>query len=311
MESRAQQHGSKNVKFVEAYDFRQPKLFSKEIMRTLEVIHENLSRNMSRIFSSALRYKIDLSLTKIDQVNASEFVQELDSPSVIYSMFAKELNGDITVVLPPDFCIHLIERQSGGRGKKLPEPRSLTVIEEKIVSRAIRALKNDIITAWEPYLDLSIEETLYDSKPENLHFSNVDPTIVARFSVVLDNQVVNMVVVYSYSILKEALNDTVMRRGSSSKMTKLSEDELESYKQTLKKADVTVQALLGTTTLTLSDILSLKEGDTIPLTQKSEQPLEVRVNGVTKMNAYPGLIQGRRAVKIFDLVGEINEQELV
>lgn len=63
--------------------------------------------------------------------------------------------------------------------------------------------------------------------------------------------------------------------------------------------------------LSLEDILSLKEGDTIPLQQKADEPLEIKVNGITKMNGYPGLKQGRKAIKVFEIIEEINEQELV
>ncbi len=92
---------------------------------------------------------------------------------------------------------------------------------------------------------------------------------------------------------------------------RLSEEEMEAYQRTIRKAKVLIQSLLGTTSLTLDEIMNLKEGDTIPLKQKSDKPLDVRINGVTKMAAYPGVIQGRRAVKIFELLEEINEQELV
>jgi flagellar motor switch protein FliM len=112
-------------------------------------------------------------------------------------------------------------------------------------------------------------------------------------------------------MLKKALNDTIMRKGMNSSKERLSEEEMEAYMRTIRKANIRIQSLLGTTSLTLDEIISLKEGDTIPLRQKSDKPLEVRVNGVTKMTAFPGVIQGRRAVKIFELLEEINEQELV
>lgn len=74
---------------------------------------------------------------------------------------------------------------------------------------------------------------------------------------------------------------------------------------------VRVQPLLGRTSLMLNDIFNLKEGDIIPLKQLAKDPLEILVNGVVKMRGYPGLKQGRKAVKVFEIIEEINEQELV
>ncbi|NIT58962.1 MAG: flagellar motor switch protein FliM, partial [Aliifodinibius sp.] len=60
-----------DVKYVETYDFKQPKLFSKEIMRNLRSLHDIFARSVSRIFSSALRAKVDVSLEKIEQISSS------------------------------------------------------------------------------------------------------------------------------------------------------------------------------------------------------------------------------------------------
>lgn len=311
MEAKHPKQNLGNVKYVESYDFRHPKLFSKEIMRTLRAIHDVLARNLNRIFSTSLRYKVDIYLHKIEQLSSPEFVQGIESPATIYLLSVDALSGEIIVVLPPEFCIHLIERQSGGQGKELAERRTLTTIEEKIVNRVIQNINQEIITAWEPYMDFHINSTTYESKPENLHLASVDPTIIVKFMVDLGEKQVEMGVSYSYSLLKKAMSDTIMRKGIKSKLERLSEEEMDAYKRTLQKAKVRIQPLLGTTRLTLDEIINLKEGDTIPLKQKSENPLKVRVNGKTKMTAYPGVIQGRRAVKVFELLEEINEMELV
>ncbi|MFP8488651.1 flagellar motor switch protein FliM [Gracilimonas sp. Q87] len=311
MELKAQKRAQGKVKYVESYDFRQPKLFSKEIMRTLRTIHDVFSRNLSRIFSSSLRYKVDISLSKIMQLSSPDFVQNIESPSTIYLLSVDELGGEIIIVLPPEFCIHLIERQSGGQGRAIQERRTLTVIEEKIVNRIIRNINKEIISAWEPYMDFSIDSTTYESKPENLHLASVDPTIIVKFKVDLGEEELEVGVSYSYSLLKKAMSDTILKKGMKSKQEELTGDEMEGYKRTLHHAKVRIQPLLGTARLTLNEIINLKEGDTIPLKQKSDKPLAVRINGTTKLKAYPGIIQGRRAVKVFELLEEINETELV
>lgn len=300
------------LKYVESYDFKHPKLFSKEIMRTLRTLHDVLARNLSRVFSSVLRHKVDVSLHKIDQLSTSEFLQGVESPSVIYLLTVQQLGGDVIVIIPPGFCIHMIERQSGGHGEDISERRVLTTIEEKIISRVMKNINREIISAWEPYMDFSIDSTSYESKPENIHLPSVDPTIVAKFLIeISDSRKVEIQISYSYSLLKEAMNNSIRKRGHTARTETLTDEELISYKRTLMKAHVGIQSLLGTTRLSVNEIINLKEGDTIPLRQRTDKPLEVRVNNVTKMTAYPGVMQGRRAVKIYELIDEINEQELV
>lgn len=311
MESKLPRQNSVNVKFVEPYDFKHPKLFSKEIMRTLQLIHDTLARNLSRIISSSLRYKVDVHLNRIDQLSSPKFVKSISSPSVIYMLSVDDLGGEIILVLPPELCIHMIERQSGGASRDLMAPRSLTVIEEKIISRILKSVNQEIESSWEPYMEFQINSAVYESKPENIHLVSVDPTIIIKFLVDLGDKKLEMSVSYSYSLLKKAMNDTIMNKGMESKKDRLSDEELNSFKKTLEKANVLVQALLGTTSLTLAQIVSLKVGDTIPLKQKSDSPLQININGVKKISAYPGVLHGRKAVKVFELLEEINDQELV
>lgn len=311
MESEVPKQNLGKVKYVESYDFKHPKLFSKEIMRSLRTIHDSLGINLGRIFSSSLRYKVDMFLHKIDQLSADEFVKGIETPSTIYLLHLSGLDGAIILVLPPGFCLHLIERQSGGYGMELGKARNLTIIEEKIISRIVQNINKEITHAWEPFKEFSIEKVQYESKPENMHLATVDPLIVARLLLDIEEQQVEIKIGYTYSLLKEVLNDTILKKDIRSKMEKLNDEEMEGYKRTIVKAKVRLQALLGSTRLSLDEVFNLKDGDVIPLYQKADQPLDVLVNGVKKIKAYPGVIQGRKAVKIFEFIDEINEQELV
>jgi len=311
MESQQTEQQTGDVKYVETYDFKQPKLFSKEIMRNLRSLHDIFARSVSRIFGSALRTKVDVSLEKIDQLSSSDFINKIKSPSVIYLLSVDDSSGNIIMVMPPGFCIHLVERQSGGYGGDLSERRTLTTIEQKIISRIVGNINNEILMAWEPYMEFEINSATFESKPANIHLASVDPTIVVQIAVNFGDKKVNFHLSYPYSLLKEEMNNSVLKKGKKTETVELSDEQLESYKYTLSNAGVSIKPLLGETTLSIKDILALKEGDVLPLEQRVEQPLKVKVNNVHKMSAYPGVIHGRRAVKIYDMIEEINEQEVI
>ena len=298
-------------KYVVPYDFKHPKLFSKEIMRTLRTLHEVFGRNLSRIFSNGLRQKVDVKLVQIDQLATSEFIRHIKSPSTLYVLSVEELGGDAVMVMQPGFCIQLVERQSGGRGSELSEQRILTNIEEKIMNRIMRGVNREIIAAWEPIMNITIKNMSYESKPENLHMITADPAIVAVFRVDMGEETVELKVAYPYSMLKETLNESVLKMDNHSRRVRLSEEQLSAYEQTLSKVGIKVQPLLGTARLTVEELINLEEGDAITLKQKTDQPLEVSVNGVKKMTAYPGTLGNRKAVKIYEILEEINEQELL
>ncbi|TVQ66282.1 MAG: hypothetical protein EA360_06580 [Balneolaceae bacterium] len=309
---------SKNVKGsgrkrkrVTGYDFKQPKLFSKEIMRTLRSMHDVLARSLARVLGNALRKKVDVYVQKIEQVSASEFLLGVENPSVIFMMNEEKLTDDLIFVMPTGFCIHMIEKQSGGRGDNISEKRPLTTIEEKIVNRIMGGINKEIVAAWEPYEEFRILGTHYESKPENVHLSSADPMLIIHLKVDMGEKHTILKISYSYSLLKQAMSSSLMKKSSRFMAEKLTDDEKRAYQLTLSAAGMRIQPLLGSCTLTVDEIINLKEGDTISLDQRTDQPLQVHVNGVKKMTGYPGLIRGRRAVKVYEIDEEINEQELI
>ena len=299
------------VKYVELYDFKRPKLFSKEIMRTLSSIHDGIARGLGRIFSASLRYKVDVTHSRIEQYSPSDFITSIESPGVIYVLEGSNVGGEIIVNIPPEFCIHIIERQSGGAGVDLSHKRVLTTIEEKIISRMMGAVEREIITAWQPFSPFRFEMRTYESKPENVHLGTVDPTMTAKIKIDLGTSKVELGISYSYGMLKKALNDTILKKEKGDSLERLNAKEQVAYRRTLQNASVRLQPILGTTNLSLDDVMNLKEGDTIPLKQKSDEPLPILVNGVAKIKGFPGLKQGHKAIKIYEIIEEINEQELV
>lgn len=280
-------------------------------MRTLRSLHEVLARNLARVYGSALRRKVDVSVGGIQQATASSFVMEIESPSVIFLLNDVNHTDDIIMMMPAGFCIHMIEKQSGGRGDNISEKRTLTTIEEKIINRIMDSISKEIVIAWEPFEEFTITSKKYESKPENVHLTSVDPMLIVKLVIDLGDKKVEVKIAYSYALLKQAIHNSAIKQNSRTKKELMSESQKESYERTLLGASVIIQPLLGTSRLSVKEIIDLKVGDSITLGQRIDQPLGVRVNGVQKMTAYPGLLHGRRAVKVFEIDEEINEKELI
>ena len=58
----------------QSYDFRRPSKFSKEQIRTLQVIHENYARILGNFLTAYLRVPVQIQLVSVSQVTYEEFV---------------------------------------------------------------------------------------------------------------------------------------------------------------------------------------------------------------------------------------------
>ena len=85
-------------KQVKNYDFSRPTKFSKEHLRTLEIIFEHYSRLISTNLPVYLRKNVQVSVASSETVTFSEFSNALSNPSVLGIVNFAPLNGNIITI---------------------------------------------------------------------------------------------------------------------------------------------------------------------------------------------------------------------
>lgn len=297
-------------KEIKKYDFKHPKLVSKENARALQKIHDLLSRNLNRIFTDSLGEKVEVSLQNIDEVIYSEFLSALEPPSALFLFNIEELGDWALMQMDPSFCLYCIERQGGSRQDTARPARPLTRIEERIISRIIDKIFKELSRVWAPYLNITIQNHVYESKPANIRtISSHIPGIIIRYMLRLENFAVPLKICYPYALLKERMKNTAHEPDRSSGKAMLSASEKKSFENYVKKAEVNLNVILGETKIPLKRLLEVEEGDVIKLDQSIEDPLDVLVNGTKKMVGYPGYMDDNKAIKIYKVMNSLKQNE--
>ncbi|RYD03107.1 hypothetical protein N752_22100 [Desulforamulus aquiferis] len=83
----------KENKKLKVYDFRRPNKFTKEQLRTLQVLHEGYARLLSNFLSGYLRTNISIEVASIGQFTYEEFVNSVPSPTVMTIFSLSPLKG--------------------------------------------------------------------------------------------------------------------------------------------------------------------------------------------------------------------------
>jgi flagellar motor switch protein FliM len=291
------------------YDFKHPKLVSKEQMRSLRNLHETFARNMSVAFTNMLRTIVDIQFLTIDQVVYSEFVQSIASPSALFIFTVEEWGGEAVMEIDPRFCVFSVERQSGGRSKEMTFRREMTNIEEKVMSRVMNRVYSELQEAWAPYMQLTVYQHSYESNPENIQIiSAMEPAIVVFYQISIYDSRAVFNLCYPYALLEKALSNSLFRNANQMRKDDLEPEQRAIYRDHLKTVEVPVQAVLGKTKITIKDLIKMQVGDAITLNRRVEQPLDVLVNNHLKMKAFPGQMRRHKAIKVFDFIDKDNKE---
>ena len=149
-----------------SYDFRRPSKFSKEQMRTLQVLHENYARILGNFLSAYLRIPVQIQLVSASQVTYEEFIFSLPVPTLVTVFSMNPEMGNAMLETSPSVVFPLIDIVFGGEGHSPAHTRELTDIEITVMRRINGKLLNNLRYVWEDIVSLAPEVENMDTNPQ-------------------------------------------------------------------------------------------------------------------------------------------------
>ncbi len=122
--------GEKQVK---DYDFARPSKFSKEHLRTLEIIFEHYGRLVSTNLPVYLRKNIQVEVMNSEALTYSEFTNALSNPVLLGIVDFSPLKGSVILEIASNLGYAMVDRMLGGSGLPLDKSREFSEIELLII----------------------------------------------------------------------------------------------------------------------------------------------------------------------------------
>ena len=136
-------------KSVKNYDFARPSKFSKDHLRTLEIIFENYGRLLSTNLPAYLRKNIQVEVMNAEANTYSEFANALSNPVLLGVVNFAPLEGNIIIDLATNIGFTIVDRMLGGGGAPLAKSREFTEIELIILEKILDICTNLMVDPWE------------------------------------------------------------------------------------------------------------------------------------------------------------------
>ena len=114
---------------VKEYDFARPSKFSKEHLRTLEIIFEHYGRLLSTNLPVYLRKNVQVEVMNSEAVTYSEFSNALSNPVLLGIINFAPLQGNIIIEMASALGYTIVDRMLGGSGDTINKVRELSEIE--------------------------------------------------------------------------------------------------------------------------------------------------------------------------------------
>lgn len=299
-----QEKGDKQIK---NYDFNRPTKFSKEHLRTLEIIYEHYGRLLSTNLSVFLRKTIQINVASSETVTFSEFTNALANPVVLGIVNFQPLNGTIIIEIATNLGFTIIDRMLGGNGQPLERNRDFTEIEMTIIERMVVMCMTLMRDPWKNVVNINPVLERVETNPQFAQIiSPGDMIAIVTLNVKIGDAEGFMNVCLPYFTLESVMDKLNTKYWFSTVQESNEEDYTAYIESMIKRVEVPVKAILGTSTILVNDFMGLQVGDVIRLNTHVDSELDVYVGNIKKFTAVPGASKDAYAVRVTNVIREEN-----
>ncbi|MCF8009918.1 MAG: flagellar motor switch protein FliM [Clostridiales bacterium] len=292
------------------YDFRRPNKFSRDHLRTLEMLHQHFARVLSNFLSGYLRSSVNVEFASAAQIIYDEFIRSVPSPTVLTVFTPSPLTGSALMETNIHFVLPVIDLLFGGPGKGMDEERELTDIEVSVMKKLNSKILDNLATAWKEIYEIKPQVQAIETNPRLQQMYSANEVVaLITFTVGINEENRGMInICLPFMVLEPVMSQLSMRQQfQAHKSREVSQREVELAKYCLRETRVNLEAVLGSTDITIEEFLHLSEGDTLLLNQKINQDLILQVEGSSKFGVQAGQYNNKKAVQVVSLKERENE----
>lgn len=288
----------------EIYDFRRPDKFSREQLRTLQMLHETFARLVGSSLSAYLRAPVSVDFVSLEQVPYEEYLRSITS-SVFTVLSLPPLTGQAVLEMEFGLVFSIVDRILGGPGQAINR-NVLTDIERPLVRQTLERVFSSLKTAWEGVV---IVNPGIEGMETSAQFVQIAPpsdiVVTILFEVKVGGQRGAMSLCIPYLVLKPITTKLSAQKWFVSNSRRNNAVSRRQLSHQVRNANVECIVELGKTRMSTQQFLALQPGDIVRLDTATSSEVPFLVGKIPKFAGKPAL-NGKKLV--FSISHPIEEQ---
>jgi len=296
---------------IKIYDFKRPDKFSKEQIRTVSIMHETFARLTTTALSAQLRSMAHVHVASVDQLTYEEFIRSIPTPTTLAVINMDPLKGNAILEIDPSVTFSIIDRLFGGTGQGTKVQRDLTDIESSVMEGIIVRILANMREAWTQVIDLRPRLGQIETNPQ---FAQIVPPSEMVVLVTLETKVGEEEGMMNFCIPYITIEPIISKLSSQFWFSSVRRSSTTQYmgvlKEKLSTVDMDVVAEIGTINLSVRDVLSLRVGDVVRLSNvRVGDPFTLSVGSKKKFLCQAGVIGKKVAVQVLKKLADLEQEE--
>jgi flagellar motor switch protein FliM len=291
------------------FNFWSPDRFSKEQMRAVELVHEDLAERLSTSLPTFLRTSVRPRLVHSEQGRFHDFLKDFPSNTLFHVIQLAPLPGRCILTLSPNISQMVLEQRLGGRIEGETRERVLTEIDQSLLRGLVEHILFDIKSSWMKVASVepNLEDSTINQQWVQMMIGN-ERVMLLTFELSMQGLSGTMNLYIPFSTLKPIANDLnphVWITGR--KVHQMDPLAREAALEGLYHVFLPVKVYLGTTKVSLDEVMNLNIGDVLTLDTGIDQDLIVEVVNQRRFTAQVGKSANHYAALITGVIHEDTE----
>lgn len=299
---------------VKSYDFRTANRFTKDQMRSLEMVLDSYAQTMANQITNILRVPSECTVLSLEEMSYAEFNNSLPSPVVLCIFTSAPLDGSMLMQVSPELGYTLINRLLGGLSRSTESSKPFSEIELALIERFLAKTTHVYDEAWGKFAKIRTRIDRLETSTQFVQIANpTDAVAIGTLSIKVGDDEGLVSICTPRSSIEPVAGDLSMKSLYSASNTISSrerdEQQIQALGEKVGRAKVDLVAYFKDTPAKVSDVMNLQVGDVIRLAHKVDEPLMMKVQHIPKFYARVGTSSSKYALRIMDLIEEVAEDD--
>ncbi len=297
-------------KSIQPYNFWSPARFSKEQMRAVELVHEDLSERLTTSLPTFLRTNVRPHLVHMEQGRFADFIKDFPVNTLFHMISLAPLPGHMVLTMSQNVSYLILEQRLGGKIEGRVTARALTEIDQSLLRGLVEHMLGDMKIAWSKVVPLepSLEDSTVNQHWVTMMMGN-ERIILLTIEISIQGVTGTMSLFIPFNTLKPITNVLNPHIWIAGRKEQQQDPALrQAAIRTMQRAVIPIKVILGNADVTLRDLLNLSVGDVIELDQTIDSPMVVQV--ANKKQFYGKVGRARKNIGI-QITGVYHETDQV
>lgn len=289
------------------YNFRRPDKFAKDTLRALQDIHREFSKQISMLLTGYLRMKVNVDVVSVDQLTYDEFVNSMP-PSMSVGIFEfNPLPGQILFGITYEVLSCIVDRMLGGKGDASNQYKELTDVETSLTKKIINIIIKTLNDSWTSIMPIEYAIVGLENGFQSVQVAAPGEIVaLLTFEIQVNEKTFGLAsLCFPYPVLETVIPHLTSQHIFQTKGIVATSEERQRMIHKLNPSMMDIRASFGSCEITLEEFMKLSVGDILKLDNTIDQDLIVKINGVKKFFARPGLLKDNVCVKITNVYDEM------